>query len=609
MARAPPPSVPSPPPPDTVAAQFTEVYYGVASSAPERLAELFGGDSEMSHAAGVSLSAKDIPSSAHQSPLAKKKRAVVTSLDAMHTANGGYVVLVTGTLEGNSFTQTFVLASAGDEKAKGHFYCRNDIFRFVQVASGKNVNPQPSPSTPGRVLVPEGAQPVQVASSGAAIAEDVVPSAAKNPGGAGSPASIAAITAGDPPVTAAPGQCPPPEEGGDDDEDSYDEEEDESEEDEDEKEVTDVSTSTVPNNADPLANSTASPSVTPSPAAAPVAATSEEATGAAASDSKPPVQVNGASGSASSGISSDAPSSETPVAKSETQTQPPAPKSWASIVSASSTPASTAAPAAATTTSAVSVPVQGGGVVDQTVSKPIDATGPSPAGTSLSVGRVEAGGSARHASGPTGHNHVNNAKNDSSTQSSGSANAGGWSSVDNKRHSHSANDGGYKTVNGHHSGYHSKHNQARVYGPSAVIQLVSIPNERVTKDVRTLQNDFSTEFSQYGQVCNVEVKVHKGLAFVEYLNSDAVRAAVAAWADGARDSGPFKGVPLAVSEKRQRRHIPGGEHPRGGNRGAMRGGGRGAGGGRGRGRGMPMNTGGGAGVHSSSSSGPTAASS
>jgi hypothetical protein len=199
--------------------------------------------------------------------------------------------------------------------------------------------------------------------------------------------------------------------------------------------------------------------------------------------------------------------------------------------------------------------------------------------------------------------------------------------VESKRHSYQAEPGGgFKVVgrtseghghlNGHphsqygmNSGYHSKSPAVhRVYGPSAVIQLANLPQERL-RDWRTLVEDFSREFAGYGyEVRNVDVKTSKGLAFVEYDSSEGVRAAVNAWADGPRDVGPFKGIALAVSEKRsQRWHFQGKE--RGGaisGRGVMpRGGGRGAGG-RGRGRGAPF---GGGSQPGASASGPATTSS
>eukprot|EP00178_Gracilaria_changii_P011158 TRINITY_DN319_c0_g1_i2.p1 TRINITY_DN319_c0_g1~~TRINITY_DN319_c0_g1_i2.p1 ORF type:complete len:511 (-),score=141.90 TRINITY_DN319_c0_g1_i2:465-1997(-) len=125
----------------------------------------------------------------------------------------------------------------------------------------------------------------------------------------------------------------------------------------------------------------------------------------------------------------------------------------------------------------------------------------------------------------------------------------------------------------HHGGGHPYRGHARVFGPSAVVQLSGLGDEFV-QDVRALTSRLREEFSTYGhKLRHVEVKMAKGIAFIEYDSMDGVRAAVSAWANGARDVGPFKGIALNVSEKRP---AYGGRRPgsvrggRGGARGARR---------------------------------------
>jgi hypothetical protein len=64
---------------------------------------------------------------------ARRARVTVTSVDALHSAHGAVVVVVTGRAEGatgpvksHRFTQTFVLAPQ-----RGGFYVKNDLVRFL----------------------------------------------------------------------------------------------------------------------------------------------------------------------------------------------------------------------------------------------------------------------------------------------------------------------------------------------------------------------------------------------------------------------------------------------------------------------------------------------
>ncbi|CAN8074802.1 unnamed protein product [Agarophyton chilense] len=117
---------------------------------------------------------------------------------------------------------------------------------------------------------------------------------------------------------------------------------------------------------------------------------------------------------------------------------------------------------------------------------------------------------------------------------------------------------------GHQHSGHPYRGYPRVFGPSAVVQL-SILGDNFLQDIRGLTNSLREEFSTYGhKLRHVEVKMAKGIAFIEYDTMDGVRAAVSAWANGARDVGPFQGIALNVSEKRP---SYGGRRP-----GSMRGG-------------------------------------
>lgn len=125
---------------------------------------------------------------------------------------------------------------------------------------------------------------------------------------------------------------------------------------------------------------------------------------------------------------------------------------------------------------------------------------------------------------------------------------------------------------GEHQHYHKP--GGRVFGPSAVVQLSALPADRL-KDVKGLVSCFREEFAGYGhRLRHVEVKIAKGLAFIEYDAADGVHAAVAAWAAGPRSEGKFAGIPLSVTEKRvsYNNRRPGSMR---GGRGGMRGGRRG----------------------------------
>jgi hypothetical protein len=611
--------------PETVAKSFTRVYYSVAAQQPARLRQLYGDDSEVSHTAAIVLvGLPRIAAAAMAHPLANKPAAAVHSLDAMGTGAGGYVVLVTGALEGAPFTQTFVLCPAEGDKV-GHFYCRNDIFRFIG-AAGK----APAAAKPADVLVAPRATPVQVAAADGGAAEKTL--------AAGSPAAAADITAAASEPAGEDGGFEDGEDGGEDDgEDDGDETEDDDDDEDAAEEASPAGAAAAQGGvlaavhkgaaaaAAPVAAAAAAP---PAAASAPVTAASATvpAQGAAgdkdttkrggetSADDAPVKRANGSVAGASTAPASAAAAPPNPDVPAKAKT-------WASIVSTTlSAPALTAAATVAAAAATTSAPTGSGPVAaaaagssstaDPAVVKAADATGVAPVygggpgGKSAAVARgaSHAGGAATH------HHHHNHHHHAGNNAGSGSE---GWSSVDSKRHSasHHGPDGGFQrvTANGHHghqtAGY--KHSQPRMYGPSAVIQLSSLPMDRA-KDWRTLQQEFTAEFNSYGHpVRNVEVKTHKGLAFIEYDDAVGVRAAVAAWADGARPTGPFKDVELSVSEKRQRRpHLPGDGGPvgRGMGRGGMRGGGRG--GGRGRGRGMSVSTGSGPGPHPSSSSGP-----
>jgi Nuclear transport factor 2 (NTF2) domain len=578
--------------PQTVADGFTSVYYRLAAKQPAQLAQLYGDDSEVSHAPGEALvGLPAIAAAARGLPLANKPAAAVAAVDAMSTGAGGYVVVVSGALEGAAFTQTFVLCPAEGDKV-GHFYCRNDIFRFAGATGEVAVEAEEAAARPADVLVAQRAEPVQVAAA-APGSEEV----GKTVKATGSPAAVTDVSVGNGHDAASEEES----DGYDSEEESEGDEVSESEEDTvapataADASSTGVATSGVGGGS---GNVTAAESETGS---SPEASAAPRATTAAAAASPAAAPVAKSIATEESTESKDAPSAklskktDAPAAAAAPAmpAAPAKPKTWASIVSTAGTitpPAATAAvaspaaassgaPAATAAVSATAVPKQ----AETGGSKPADAgatsssyDGPSKGPSSYSSG---------HHQNYQSHQH-NNSNNDNSG-------GGGWSSVDNKRHSsHHGHEGGYQKVmaNGHHTaGF--KHNQGRVYGPSAVIQLNTLPMDR-SKDWRTLQQEFLAEFNSYGfPVRNVEVKTHKGLAFIEYADVSGVRAAVAAWADGPRDEGSFKGIPLSVTEKRQRRpHIPGegGPHIGRGGRGGMRGG---RGGGRGRGRGMPYSSG------------------
>jgi hypothetical protein len=606
------------PSPATVAGAFTNVYYRVAEQQPHRLAELYGVDSQLSHAPGtVATGLADIGAAVLSLPLSKEHRARVTSIDAMRTGKGGYIVLVTGSLGSAMFAQTFLLDPTGDNDSRKHFYCRNDVFRFVTPSAGKL-------STPADVLLPEHAEPVHVNATSAPGcdaspdgSDGVKESAAKASSFQGS------LTSGGQ-VVPSSGDLENEDEDGDDDEDEEDDD-DADADDNDEGEGDDEEGAPAEDQVHAKIERGA--------------ITTEVCQGEASGETKPFEEASSISNVAEPDAAQKSPSvgeqrpsgpgDEKVGARSSAQdavklepepapSKPAAPKSWASIVSSSTAilaPAVPTSPPQIGSIMASTAPVATDGIdvfpanVTNLATSPMIAHPNVGAGPHVSTLIQTSGDDPEVAT----ENKVAGIGSRSSARVSGSGNIsgsvpGGWSSVENKRHSYqSENNAGFKVVgrpatdghshlNGHAHGpqnvagtFHKTPAVHRVYGPSAVIQLGNLPSERM-RDWRALVDDFSKEFAGYGhEIRNVDVKTYKGLAFVEYDSVDGVRAAVNAWADGPRDSGPFQGIALAVSEKRQqRRPILGGD--RGGGvsgRGMMRGGGRGAGS-RGRGRGAPF---------------------
>lgn len=539
--------------PETVAAGFTKVYYGVLSKQPAQLQQLYGADSEISHVPGVTHTGlASIAAGATSVPLASKPPVTVTSLDAMSTGPSSYVVVVTGLLEGVGFAQTFVLAPLEGNKA-GHFYCRNDIFRFVAptVVPVPVVAKAPLTDSPAAVAdavkanghvaadISAGYQETEVETDDGESEEEEADDQVDHDGSssAGPPDSTAA-DAGSDSVKEAP----------------------RSDIVEDEKLLVPPSSPVKPVvDAKPVA---------PPPPPVVVAPTE-------ASPSKPetPAQL---------------PRAQPPrVTKLD---GPPKPKTWASIVSnpVAAATAQPVAPAAEQQQTPTGKPLP-----DLKVSSPVSAPKSTMAGPSPTTTAPAQFTASRSGGNSNGHGL---------STASGNNGGNGWNSVDPKRQSSvtQGSDGSFQKVpvNGLHTQHHVggggfKHNPVRAYGPSAVIHLATLPSDRL-KNARVLQAELVAEFGSYGHALrHVEVKLHKQMAFAEFESLAGVQSAVSAWADGPRSSGSFKGLQLVVSEKRHRRPGEGGSMG-GRGRGGTRGGGRG--GGRGRGRGMQM---------ASSSSGPS----
>jgi hypothetical protein len=605
------------PSPETVAGAFTNVYYKVAEQQPHRLAELYGVDSQLSHAPGtVATGLADIGAAVLSLPLSKEHRANVSTIDAMRTGKGGYIVLVTGSLGSAMFAQTFLLDPTGDDDSRKHFYCRNDVFRFVTPSSGKL-------ATPADVLHPTHAEPVQVNVTGVPSGDGF------NEGmDAGDELHGKTVNAEES-LQASASRLP---DSGDTQDDEDDDDEDDEEDDEDDEEDDDDvladgqavdgmegAEGAIADNQNNLSDATEShvdPSVTmgvrvegASTIAMAVPVPSSDLQELLPTDSEPNGHVNENKSSIESASASPKKVAEISPSK------PATPKSWASIVSSS-----TAITAGISSTSAAQTGSGSAhtlmGTSDSSVVSPGIAVYPSTVaeGTPLNAGNATKAVAVPPGSGSNEESNTDDVRPGSSSRVTGTASGsthGGWSSVEGKRHSYQSDGNvGFKVVgrstdghshmNGHphppqsaSGAFHKPPAVHRVYGPSAVIQLGNLPPERM-RDWRGLVEDFTKEFAGYGHdIRNVDVKTYKSLAFVEYDTVEGVRAAVSAWADGPRDSGPFKGIALAVSEKRQqRRPIPGGD--RGGFVGGRvmmpRGGGRGAGG-RGRGRGAPFASG------------------
>lgn len=563
--------------PEKVAAEFTSVYYKVASKQPSQLAQLYGADSEVSHTAGSNLvGLPGIAAGAKALPLAGKPVATVVTLDAMSSGAGGVVFAVVGALEGAPFTQTFVLSRADGDKV-GHFYCRNDIFRFISPAG------QAAPAVSDSPLVASGAEAAEVVSAGATPVD----------GTAKAPKSIASAAVGD--VSVANGHAGAAGEESDGYDSEEDGEDDEESETEDEEAGTSVAEGSAVNGGAVKGDDASSAKPVPVPskgpvAAAPAAATSAAATAPVLGDPvKKSADVSGGKAATAKTVGNTDGGSSGAIVPAAKPSVPAKPKTWASIVSTTSGGA--VAASGASSTPAPTAAVSGGTNAEGSAPTKAGETGGNKPDAAAAGPSYNTPAKAPYAGGHAGSHHHQNSHPSHHHKSNDNSGGGGWSSVDNKRqsnshHGHQGHDGGFQKVMpsgqyGHNSGF--KHHQGRVYGPSAVIQLNTLPADRA-KDWRTLQQEFLDEFNSYGfPVRNVEVKTHKGLAFVEYQDQAGVRAAVAEWADGPRDKGNFKGIPLSVSEKRQRRpHMPGeGGLPGRGGRGGMRGG---RGGGRGRDR-------------------------
>ncbi len=135
-----PQAAPALPAAEAIGSEFVAQYYAAMHARLDQLHRFYAEDSSLfvagpsgpapSPVAATGLHAID---DALRRLAARRARVTVTSVDALHSAHGAVVVVVTGRAEGptgpvksHRFTQTFVLAPQ-----RGGFYVKNDLVRFL----------------------------------------------------------------------------------------------------------------------------------------------------------------------------------------------------------------------------------------------------------------------------------------------------------------------------------------------------------------------------------------------------------------------------------------------------------------------------------------------
>ena len=153
-----PQAVPALPAAEAIGSEFVAQYYAAMHARLDQLHRFYAEDSSLfvagapSSVAATGLRAID---DALRRLAARRARVTVTSVDALHSAHGAVVVVVTGRAEGivendeidpgvaRRFTQTFVLAPQ-----RNGFYVKNDLVRFLAEPLPDAANASVAPPTP-----------------------------------------------------------------------------------------------------------------------------------------------------------------------------------------------------------------------------------------------------------------------------------------------------------------------------------------------------------------------------------------------------------------------------------------------------------------------------
>lgn len=179
-----PQAAPALPAAEAIGSEFVAQYYAAMHARLDQLHRFYAEDSSLfvagpsgvapSPVAATGLHAID---DALRRLAARRARVTVTSVDALHSAHGAVVVVVTGRAEGptgpvksHRFTQTFVLAPQ-----RGGFYVKNDLVRFLA-----------EPHEPGLfpTNVPSSTPPTQTNVANENAPSPREPATNKNPGAA-----------------------------------------------------------------------------------------------------------------------------------------------------------------------------------------------------------------------------------------------------------------------------------------------------------------------------------------------------------------------------------------------------------------------------------------
>lgn len=520
--------------PNDIAYTFAQLYYDVMQNIPKKLPGLYSADSELHHGKETAFGVEAITKVATALPLAGC-RVNLFSLNVQELP-AGLLVMVSGAVhEGSSFAQTFVLERP-EGSHEAHLYVKRDVLSVFPkdeaaakieyekkakkfVRKDMQRTKKSAPQQAAVLARPNGVATKTDSPSSVVVAtpKKISPQSSPMSEVAAAPKTQAAEAVVEEKAAVLP---------------------------------SDVTESTVAK--------TPSPESKPKKAAAAPAAKSAQPKQAKKDAAK---QAGARNAFKAKPNAAAAPPKTAAKPAAEKPPAPPAPKTWASIVSKKPV---TASPAAAPAADAPTSP------------PPATLTGPAQPPPAAAADVPPSGKKHEKAGGKPG--------GDKSGKKLGMVPAKANVAVP-PAHPSAARPNGPPhgpphATNGQHANGGFEPSQAhyknRPFGPSAVVQLASMQGEN-RYSIKEMVHILKDEFGRYGhRVRHVEIKLPRGIAFVEYDTMDGVRAAVDAWARGPRDTGKLAGLPVDVSEKRTqfaRRpgSVRGGGHPRGGTRGGMRG--------------------------------------